>query len=122
MKTRINRRLHLNTHLWKATFAKGSVSKIHIRYIRKPWRDIFTYYLSIIIYYLLLTTYHLLLTTYYLLLITFHIIYHPYNDGKLHCTFPVIAVEYGSPYILLVSISSSSSGSRKNVVVVVVEK
>ena len=45
--------------------------------VRKPWRDIFiyyllliTYYLSLITYYLLLITYHLLLTTYHLLLIT----------------------------------------------------
>ena len=53
--------------------------------IRKPWRDIFTYYLSLISYYLLLITY-------YLLLITYHIIYHPYNGGKLHRTFPVIGV------------------------------
>ena len=76
-----------------------------------------TYYLSLITYYLLLTTYYLslityylLLITYYLLLITFHIIYHPFNGGKPHCTFPVIAVEYGSPYLL---VSSRSSNNRK---------
>ena len=72
-----------------------------------------TYHLLLITYYLLLITYYLLLTTYYLLLITYHIISHPYNGGKLHCTFPVIAVEYESPY-LLVSSSSSSSSSRKS--------
>ena len=60
--------------------------------VRKPWRDICTYYLSLITYYLSLITYYLLLITYYLLLITYHFIYHPYNGAKLHCTFPVIAV------------------------------
>ena len=67
----------------------------------------------LISYYLLLTTYHLLLITYYLSLITYYlllIIYQPYNGGKPHCTFPVLAVEYGSPYLLM----SSSSSSRKN--------
>ena len=58
--------------------------------LRKPWRDIFTYYLSLITYYLLLITYYLSLITYYLLLIISYI--NPYNSGKLHCTFPVIAV------------------------------
>ena len=72
---------------------------------------VITYYLLLITYHLLLITYYLLLITYYLLLITYHIISHPYNDGKLHCTFPVIAVEYGSPCLL---VSSSSSSSRKS--------
>ena len=86
--------------------------------IRKPWRDIFTYYLSLNTYYLLLITYHLLLITYYLLLITYHIIYHPYNGGKPHCTFPVVAVEYRSPYLLVRNSSSirksgGCSSSRK---------
>ena len=70
------------------------------------------FYLLVITYYLLLTTYHLLLITYYLSLITYYlllIIYQPYNGGKPHCTFPVLAVEYGSPYLLM----SSSSSSRK---------
>ena len=62
--------------------------------VRKPWRDIF--YLFLITYYLLLIIYYLLIITYYLLLITYHVIYHPYNGGKLHCTFPVITVEYRS--------------------------
>ena len=70
-----------------------------------------TYHLLLTIYYLSLITYYLLLITYYLLLITYHIIYHPYNGGKPHCTFPVIG--YGSPY-LLVSSSSSSRSSRKS--------
>ena len=51
-----------------------------------------TYYLSLITYHLLLITYYLSLITYHLLLITYHIMYNPYNGGKLHCTFPVIAV------------------------------
>ena len=38
------------------------------------WRDIFTYYLSLITYYLLLITYHLLLITYYLSLITYYLL------------------------------------------------
>ena len=42
--------------------------------VRKPWRDIFTYYLLLITYYLLLITYHLLLITYYLLLITYYLL------------------------------------------------
>ena len=53
-------------------------------------------HLLLITYYLLLITYYLLIITYYLLLITYHIICHPYNGWKLHCTFPVITVEYGS--------------------------
>ena len=44
--------------------------------VRKPWRDIFTYYLSLITYYLLLITYYLLLTTYHLLLTTYYLSYH----------------------------------------------
>ena len=63
-----------------------------VKNLRKPWRDIFTYYLSLITYYLLLITYYLLLITFYLLLIIYHIIYHPYNGGNPHCTFPVITV------------------------------
>ena len=39
-------------------------------------------------------------------------LYHPYNGGKLHCTFHVIAVSCSS--------SSSSSSSSSVVVVVVV--
>ena len=58
--------------------------------LRKPWRDIFTYYLSVITYYLLLITYYLSLITYYLLLIISYI--NPWNGEKLNCTFPVIAV------------------------------
>ena len=77
-----------------------------------------SYHLLLTTYYLSLITYYLLLTTYYLLLITYHIISHPYNGGKLRCTFPVIAVEYGSPYLLLGS--SSSSSSRKSGVAVAV--
>ena len=42
--------------------------------LRKPWRDIFTYYLSLITYYLLLITYYLLLITYHLLLITYYLL------------------------------------------------
>ena len=61
-----------------------------IFFVRKPWRDIFTYYLSLITYYLLLITYYLSLNTYYLLLIISYI--NPWNGGKLNCTFPVIAV------------------------------
>ena len=56
-----------------------------------------TYYLLLITYYLLLTTYHLLL-----ILITYHIIYHPCNDGKLHCTFPVIAVAAAAAVVVVV--------------------
>ena len=43
-------------------------------FLRKPWRDIFTYYLSLITYYLLLITYNLLLITYYLSLITYYLL------------------------------------------------
>ena len=51
--------------------SQGSVLKyITIAIVRKPWRDIFTYYLSLITYYLLPITYYLLLITYYLLVIT----------------------------------------------------
>ena len=84
---------------------------IFITFVRKPWRDILTYYLSLNTYYLLLITYYLLLITYYLLLttyhlllilITYHIIYHPYNDGKLHCTFPVIAVAAAAAAVVVV--------------------
>ena len=52
-----------------------NVLKFGMLYIglRKPWRDICTYYLSLITYYLSLITYYLLLITYYLLLITYHI-------------------------------------------------
>ena len=45
-----------------------------------------TYHLLLTTYYFSLVTDDLLLITYYLLLITYHIIYHPYTDGKLHCT------------------------------------
>ena len=45
-------------------------------FIRKPWRDILTYYLSLITYYLLVITYYLLLTTYHLLLTTYYLSYH----------------------------------------------
>ena len=51
-----------------------------------------TYHLLLNTYHLLLITYYLLLITYYLLLITYYFIYHPYNGGKLHRTFPVIGV------------------------------
>ena len=44
--------------------------------IRKPWRDIFTYYLLLTTYYLSLITYYLLLTTYHLLLTTYYLSYH----------------------------------------------
>ena len=62
-----------------------------IVYVRKPWRDIFTYYLSLtealeghfylllITYYLLLITYHLLVITYYLLLITYYLLLITYH-------------------------------------------
>ena len=70
----------------------GFIGVTVLSLVRKPWRDIFTYYLSLITYYLLLITYYLLLITFNLLLITYHIIYHPYNGGTLHCTFPVITV------------------------------
>ena len=43
-------------------------------FLRKPWRDILTYYLSLITYYLLLITYNLLLITYYLSLITYYLL------------------------------------------------
>ena len=51
----------------------------------------------LITYQLLLTTYNLSLTTYYLSLITYYLLLiisyiNPWNGGKLHCTFPVIAV------------------------------
>ena len=55
--------------------------------VRKPWRDIFTYYLSLITYYLLLITYNLLLITYYLLLITYYLLLITY-----HITGPRSAV------------------------------
>ena len=42
--------------------------------LKIPWRDIFTYYLSLITYYLLLITYYLLLITYYLSLITYYLL------------------------------------------------
>ena len=50
-----------------------------LAYLRKPWRDIFTYYLSLITYYLLLITYHLSLITYYLLLITYYLLLTTYH-------------------------------------------
>ena len=85
-------------------------------FLRKPWRDIFTYYLSLITYYLLLITYYLLLITYYLplityylLLITYHIIYHPYNGGKLQIYIPCNSR----------SCSSSSSSSCSSSIFVV---
>ena len=75
----------------KGYMSYGLAHETVVCFLRKPWRDILTYYLSLITNYLLLITYYLLLTTYYLLLITYylsliiyHIIYHPYNDGKLH--------------------------------------
>ena len=54
----------------------GNLSDYFVRYagLRKPWRDIFTYYLSLITYYLLLITYNLLLITYYLSLITYYLL------------------------------------------------
>ena len=66
-------------------------------FVRKPWRDIFTYYLSVITYYLLPITYYLSLITYYLSLITYYLLLiisyiNPCNGEKLHCTFPVLAV------------------------------
>ena len=47
---------------------------LHVRIIRKPWRGILTYYLSLNTYYLLLITYNLLLITYYLSLITYYLL------------------------------------------------
>ena len=73
-----------------------------------------SYHLLLTTYYLSLITYYLLLITYYLLIITYHIIYHAYNGGKPHCTFLVIAVEYGSPYLLISSSSSSKNSSSKS--------
>ena len=70
-----------------------SVNVLMVLY-RSPGGTFITFYLSLITNDLLLTNYHLLLTTYGL--INYHIIYHPYNGEKLHCTFPVITVEYGS--------------------------
>ena len=58
--------------------------------LRKPWRDIFTYYLSLITNYLLLITYYLSLITYYLLLIISFIT--PITAGNSKYTFPVTAV------------------------------
>ena len=65
--------------------------------LRKPWRDIFTYYLSLITYYLLLITYYLLLITYYLSLITYYLLLiisfiTPITAGNSKYTFPVTAV------------------------------
>ena len=64
-----------------------------------------TYYLILTTYYLLLITYYLLLITYYLLLITYHIIYHPYNGGKPHCTFPVITVAVVVVVVVVVAVN-----------------
>ena len=78
-----------------------------------------SYHLLLTTYYLSLITYYLLLITYYLLLITYHIIYHTYNGGKPHSTFPVIAVEYGSPFLLVRSSSRKSGGCSRSRKVVV---
>ena len=61
--------------LWMTAITKKNHQMLRrSRYVRKPWRDIFTYYLLLITYYLLLITYHLLLITYYLSLITYYLL------------------------------------------------
>ena len=70
--------------------------------VRKPWRDIFTYYLLLITYYLLLITYYLSLITYYLLLIISFIT--PITAGNSKYTFPVTAVALVVVVVVVVAV------------------
>ena len=68
-------RIWLKRYMYRSTISFVYRHQIHIdRHIRKPWRDILTYYLSLITYYLLVITYYLLLITYYLSLITYYLL------------------------------------------------
>ena len=77
--------------------------------IRKPWRDIFTYYLLLTTYYLLLITYYLLLITYYLSLITYYLLLiisfiTPITAGNSKYTFPVTAVALVVVVVVVVAV------------------
>ena len=106
-------KLHLGVNLHPLCSVHMSINCVHMLLdllfkLRKPWRDIFTYYLLLTTYYLSLITYYLLLITYYLLLITYHIIYHPYNGGKLQIYIPCNSRSF----------SSSSSSCSSSIFVV----
>ena len=78
-------------------------------YVRKPWRDIFTYYLLLTTYYLSLITYYLLLITYYLLLITYYLLLiisfiTPITAGNSKYTFPVTAVAVVVVVVVVVAV------------------
>ena len=63
--------LYVKDHLlYSVTYYYFSHIWLH-RYVRKPWRDIFSYYLWLIYYNLLLTCFYSFLSTYLLLLITY---------------------------------------------------
>ena len=84
-------------HKMQLTRLKSNRTTFGYLFFRKPWRDIFTYYLSLITYYLLLITYYLLLITYYLSLIAYYLLLiisfiTPITAGDSKYTFPVLAV------------------------------
>ena len=83
--------------------------RIYLRNVRKPWRDIFTYYLLLTTYYLSLITYYLLLITYYLLLITYYLLLiisfiTPITAGNSKYTFPVTAVAVVVVVVVVVAV------------------
>ena len=84
------------------SFVDKSSNYLRNCFIRKPWRDIFTYYLLLTTYYLSLITYYLLLITYYLLLIISFIT--PITAGNSKYTFPVTAVAVVVVVVVVVAV------------------